>query len=543
MLEESYCLDYDYSLPYGNHRDLKNSYINWDSNSTPYKVLGRKINSEALLTNNSENSGKFPLPVQVKFCNPRKPIKRQLQDISNRSLSQNNRSRYKSKTPEPVKINILRPSSELQRNSLKRITSKSSANISIIKSVEKRKKISIEIPQSIKENPTIKKNIDSIVLQTLKKQQKNKKLVEKSKVKEKERQKLAKQQLEELNKFTRLKNYNKFKQEKFQPKCAWGTDERRITRVNDSKILKEAEELRKKQREERERSKSAGRSRIGLELLKLKKEHPKIQEEETLPQKKSLKEKDKNILQFMKKKKQKRQRSIELQKERAREEENKRLQQLLELEKITRKQSKKNKNAKISKKKHLKEKEISIEDKCIHFSDDEEVIEILHGARSVTPNNYEIQPQINSFNFKQNGRECKVFNESAEKSSLEINENSKKIMQQDKKNNESLPIACATLPVADAKSSCSIVNTEEEYRESYSSDISKRKSEIRKKLADLRNRVDQARNTKSEDYDEKRNKAVIKIQALVRGVLTRQALRRYFEEIDAQIPQDSDDYE
>ena len=546
MFEENYSLECDYSLPYGDRQDFKNSYTNWDTNPTTYKVLGRKINSEAFLANNADNACKYPRPVQVTFCKPKKAAKRHLQDISNRPRSQNSKPRYKSKTPEPVKANISRPS-EAKKNTIQRIIGKSTTGVSIAKSQVKKSKISIEIPQSIKENSVVKKNIDSIVLQTLKKQQKQKKQAEKSKIEEKERQKLVKKQLEELNKHTRLENYNRFKQEKFHPKCAWGTDERRITRVNDSRILKEAEELRKKKREERERSKSAGRGRIGLDVLKLKRESSKMQEEEIFPQKKISKERDKTILQFMRKQKKERQRSKELQKERARDDENKRLQQLMELEKITRKQPKRNRSSKMSRKLYSKKEEISIEDSCINYSEDEEVMGILHGVRSVTPDSYEIQPQINSFDYKQSGRECMVFGVFPESSSLEQNGNITQmvtdIVEKRVKHEESLPIASATMPMADVKSTYSIVNTEEEYKESSSSDISKRKSEIRKKLSELRNRVDRAKNAKSEDYDEVRNKAAIKIQALMRGALTRQALRRYFEEIDEQTPQDSEDYD
>ena len=63
------------------------------------------------------------------------------------------------------------------------------------KSFHKKIKISVEIPQSAKE-------------------------AEKSKIEEKERQNQIKKQLADLNKNTRLENYNRFKQEKFQPKCA-----------------------------------------------------------------------------------------------------------------------------------------------------------------------------------------------------------------------------------------------------------------------------------------------------------------------------------
>ena len=382
-------------------------------------------------------------------------------------------------------------------------------------------------------------------MQTLKKEHQQKRQAEKSKVQEREKQKQIKKQLQDLNKNTRAENYNRFRQEKFHPKYPWGTDERRITRVNDPKILKEAEELRKRRREERERSKSAGRGRIGLDVLKLKRDHSKHQEEE-LPLKKPPKEKNKSILLFMKKQKKDRQKSREIQQERAREEENKRLLQLMELEKLTRLHPKRTKSSKASYKKYGKKDEASIEDSCINFSEDEEVMEILHGVRSATPDSYEIRPQINSFDYKQSGRECMVFGVFPESSSIETKGNITQIVtdivEKRVKTEESIPKASMTMPLADVKASYSVVNTEEEYRESSSSDISKRKEGIKKKLAELRNRVDQAKSFRSDDYEDKRKQAAIKIQAVVRGVLTRQALRRYFEEIEGHSMQESGDY-
>jgi Domain of unknown function (DUF4378)/IQ calmodulin-binding motif len=540
MIDESYILDPEISVQYTDYQNFKNSFMNFEAVSKPYKVMGRKINSEALLTNNPENPCRYPLPVQIPSGKPKRIPKRHLQDISNRPRSQNSKPRYKSKTPDPIREPLPKPSSDLKKIYYQKATVKNNPSI---KQVQNKSKISIEIPFSIKENSVAKKNIDSIVSQTLKKQQKQKKQAEKSKIEEKDRQILIKKQLAELNKNTRMENYNRFKKNKFYPKYPWGIDERRVTRVNDSKILKEAEELRKKKREERERSKSAGRSRIGLDVLKLKKDHTKIQDEE-IPPKKQTKERDKSIIVFMKKQRKQRQRSKELLQEKVREDENKRLMQLLELEKMTRKQPKRHRSSKLSHKKTHKKNEISLEESCMNFSEDEEVMGILNGARSLTPDSYEIRPQITSFDYRQNGRECAVFGVFPETSLLENQGNGtqivNEIVEQRHKTQKVTTIASATAPLADVKASYSVVNTEEEYKESSSSDISKRKEQIRKKLAELRNRVDKAKENKSEDYDENRNQAATKIQAFVRGFLTRQALRRYFAEVDEQTPNESD---
>ena len=217
MLEESYYLECDISLPYPDHQDIKSSFANWDGTPNPYTVMGRKINSEALLTNNPENTSKYPLPVKIQNSKPKRINKSHLQDISNRPRSQNSKQRYKSKTPEPTKDHIARPPSELKKIQTQKATSKVSG---LHKSFHKKIKISVEIPQSAKEDSVVKKNIKSIVMQTLKKQQRERKQAEKSKIEEKERQNQIKKQLADLNKNTRLENYNRFKQEKFQPKCA-----------------------------------------------------------------------------------------------------------------------------------------------------------------------------------------------------------------------------------------------------------------------------------------------------------------------------------
>ncbi|OMJ88191.1 hypothetical protein SteCoe_9925 [Stentor coeruleus] len=532
MHEESFSIECNQSFPNTDFQDQRISLANRDYTPIPCKVLGRKINSIAMLMGNQESACKYPLPVQVSACKSKKYSKRHLQDISNKPGSSNTKQRFKSKTPEPHKTYTPKPHAESKKVSIQKPVKKATTTVVLSKSVQKKTKISIEIPLSIKENSVVKKSINLIVMQTLKKQHIKKKQAEKSKNEEKERQNMMKKQLAELNHQTRFENFNRFKQEKFTPKYPWGIDERRITRQNDVKILKEAEEIRKKRREERERSKSAGKGRIGLDVLKLKKEHLKPQEEESVV-KKPNREKNKSIVQYMKKQKKLRRKSKELQQERAREDENKRLLQLLELEKITRKPAKRHKSNKISRKRPIKKQEW-IEESQIADSEDGEVMKILHGVRSKTPDSYEVNPHITSFDVKRSGRECVVFGVFPDVDLLENKGNGTQIVNdivsKRHKNEESLPQACITMPLADIKATYSVIPTEEEYKESTSSDISKRKEEIRKKLSELRTRVDKAKNPKSEDLDDKRTRAAVKIQAWVRGFLTRLALHEYFNE-------------
>lgn len=532
MHEESFSIECNQSFPNTDFQDQRLSLAYRDFTPIPCKVLGRKINSIAMLMGNQDSECKYPLPVQVTASKSKKHSKRHLQDISNKPGSSNTKQRFKSKTPEPHKTYTPKPHAESKKVSIQKPVKKATTTAVLAKSVQKKTKISIEIPLCIKENSVVKKSINLIVMQTLKKQHIKKKQAEKSKNEEKERQNMMKKQLAELNHQTRFENFNRFKQEKFTPKYPWGIDERRITRQNDVRILKEAEEIRKKRREERERSKSAGKSRIGLDVVKVKKEHFKLQEEETVA-KRPNREKNKSVVQYMKKQKKQRQKSKELQHERAREDENKRLLQLLELEKITRKSAKRHKSSKISRKRPIKKQE-SIEESQIADSEDGEVMKILHGVRSKTPDSYEVNPHITSFDVKRSGRECMVFGVFPDSDLLENRANATQIVNEivakRPKNEEPLPQACITMPLADIKATYSVIPTEEEYKESTSSDISRRKEEIRKKLSELRTRVDKAKNPKSEDLDDKRTRAAVKIQAWVRGYLTRLALHEYLNE-------------
>ena len=532
MQDESLNLDSDLSIIQNEHSEVKNSFVNWDTSATPCKVLGRKIHSAAMLSNNTESICRYPLPVQITNCKPKRVAKRQFQDISNRPRSSTSKHGQKSKTPEPGPSKPSKPSEPKKSIQLK-ASKKPSRPIQIFKPTAKKTKISVEIPLSLNENSVVKKNINSIVMQTLKKQKIQKRKEELSKNEEKIRQNQIKKHLKELNKNTRVENFNKFKQEKFHPVCPWGTDERRITRVNDVKILKDAEELRKKRREERERSKSAGKSRIGLDIVKVKKDLSRVEAEEDPPHKKT-REKDRSILEFMKKQKIQRQRSKELQIEKAREEENKRLMQLLELEKLTRPHVKRNKSQKSMKKKlNKKLSSESYTDSEYNDSEDDEVMNILHGRQTESPDSFEIHPSIHSFDFKQSGRECRVFGVFPEALTLESKANVTQIVndivEKRTKAEEKLPAASATMPLSEVKSAYSALQTEEEFKDSVSSDISKRKEELRKKLSELRSRVDRAKKHESQDFDEKA-RAATRIQAWVRGWLTRIAIQRYLQE-------------
>lgn len=535
MQDESLNLDSELSIIQNECSEVKNSFVNWDNAATPCKVLGRKIQSAAMLTNNTESICRYPLQVQITTCKPKRVAKRQFQDISNRPRSSLSKHRQASKTPEPGAPTLPKPREVKKSMQAKPI--KKPSKPAVVPKAKQKIKISVEIPLSLNENTATKKNLNTIIIQTKKKHKLQKRKDEVSKNDEKIRQIEIKNQVKELNKITRVENLNKFKQEKFNPACPWGTDERKITRVNDTKIVKETEDQRKKRREDRERSKSAGKARTGLEITKSKKDFSRLEPEEETQQRKT-REKDKSIADFMKKQKLQRQRSKELKLEKAREDENKRLAQLSELEKLAKASLKANKSQKPGKKVPVERTSISSYAKSDHsISEDDEIMNILQGKKTESPDSFEIHPSIKSFDFRQSGRECKAFGLMPKASALESKGNLTQVVNDivDKraKAQTKLPTASATMPLAQAKSACPTLQTEEDCEDSLSSDISKRKEELRKKLSELRNRVDRAKKHESQDYDQKA-KAATKVQAWVRGWLTRLAILRYLQEQESE---------
>ena len=534
MQDESLNLDSELSIIQNEHSEVKNSFMNWDTSATPCKVLGRKIQSAATLSNNAESICRYPLQVQITTCKPKRAAKPQFQDISNHPRSSASKHRHPSKTPEPGPAQPSKPA-EGKKSTQPKPGKKPSKPTPAVKPAKKIK-ISVEIPLSLNENTITKKTPSTALMQTLKKKKIQKQKEEACKNEDKLRQIEIKKQLKELNKNTRAENFTKFKQEKFNPACPWGTDERKIPRAADAKPVKDAEDLKKKRRDERERSKSAGKARAGLEVPKAKKEFSKAEQGEESLQRRT-REKDKSIADFMRKQKLQRQRSKELRIEKAREDENKRLMQLIELEKLTKANLKGNKSQKLRKKDAGKDSAKSFSESGGSASEDDEIMNILHGRQAESRNSFEIHPSISSFDLRQGGRACEVFAGFPEALSLESKGNLTQIVnevvEKRTKTEEKLQLASATMPLAQIKPSFSTLHTEEDCHDSVSSDISKRKEDLRKKLSELRNRVDRAKKHESQDYDEKA-KAATKIQAWVRGWLTRMAIERYLQEQESE---------
>ena len=84
----------------------------------------------------------------------------------------------------------------------------------------------------------------------------------------------------------------------------------------------------------------------------------------------------------------------------------------------------------------------------------------------------------------------------------------------------------ATLKLTGGKELDSMMQNDEDFKELPSLDISKRKEEIKKKLTELRNKVE-TKNLKQSVDEDFLLKAVVKIQALVRGWMVRVAVKKF----------------
>jgi hypothetical protein len=394
------------------------------------------------------------------------------------------------KTPEPKKPQVQRVRSEMKTN--KTTKKKPSNEISPKKRSLKKSKNMNESVLNIKENSFLKKDFSTVSKDL--KIKKGKKSQENLKYDEKIRKIDIKQYLADLNKVTRVDNLKKFKHEKFKPKCVWGLDERRLAAGSCSKNFRDFDIARKKFRNEKDRSKSAEKSRIEL---------PKVSDEEKkCLKKKKIEAKKGKII-------------VNRSKDLHRDEAFKRGK-----EQNFKKSPKRVKSAKVSKKKIVKKVDTSYEEVQRNAWNDEDPFDSLKVVRSKTPDRIE----SSGFVYNNHGRENFFFGkeESEEKGVMHTDCNYK--------SEETVQPTSATLKLTEGKDSYSIIQPDDDFKELPSLDISKRKEEIKKKLNDLRVKVE--KNVESHSIDEEhQHKSATKIQAHIRGWLTRQALSRYIQSL------------
>ncbi|CAG9328453.1 unnamed protein product [Blepharisma stoltei] len=531
------------------HTEIFKSFGTARTPSVP--VLGRRITSESVVSPSNESTSRFPIPVviqspKLKFLSPQ-PTKKAINYFQDTQKPKKEiKRKVVSKTPEPIKISkpVAQPLSKQPSITLKQKIPRKSSATPQPTSITHKEEVKIEKP-AIEEIPQ-KGSIEKIISKTLRKQKLSKDLAEKRKYDEMVKQQRNKRELEQLNKQTRLENKQRFKKNEFKPKVPWGADERRIMGETDEKTRREAEEMRKKQRESREKNKQMGKARIGMDNINWKsperaKTSRSHKDEEKQLEKKSIKQPNPEILEFMRYQKKLRKLQKELDSEKIREEESKRISQLNHLEsqiksnlnKFKKKKQKEKKKEKV-RKKILKKKPVKpwVEESDTNYPEDEEVKGIMYGM-----------PPETSSSYNREGRECQVFGHYPDVQAIEERGNATQlvndIVERRVHQESTLPIGSVTMPILEVKETTPTytedVSEELKLQELQSSDLSRRKDEIRKKLAELKNRVDRAREIAKDSTNEEeiKNQAAVRIQAWTRGWLTREALRRFFENLES----------
>jgi hypothetical protein len=545
-------------------------------------ITGRKIQAEQQIIFNSNNGARFPIPVSVPVQKPKRsvpPADKKLLDISNRPpqprAQSNNEGKKKpstAKTPELRKLSLTekktRPNSTIKSSTSKtpkppkprkerknddhtldpaKLVSKAGC-VNNAKSVDRIS--TFEMLRQLADAPQISDSpdrprttydertdhkINTIVQQTLKdhKLSKLNKLKEEQEARE-EREK-RRRELQEMQNQVRQENLIRFKQENFTPKLAWGADQRK--QISDPVLNKEIQEIRQRRRQERERAKSAGKARIGLDVLsqlKVEFKEPK-RSSSTVPHEvqvqaqgtKKDKKTDPTVLQYMKLQKLQRKMKQEAEAIEHKSEEAKRLSQLKQLEircksklsklSKTKKQKKQPKSkAKLKRKLAKVPEERWVEDSYLSDPEDHEVMGIMHQINESIPDPY-----------NREGRESRVFGHFAPTYLYDEVGNAthlvNKIVEKRIHEDISLPPQSVTMPILDAKECRSLYNlhipsqnssvplsndeqksydhydVEDDFDNPYNSDISRKKQEIRKKLAELRNRMDRFKESVNEE--------------------------------------------
>ncbi|CAG9317883.1 unnamed protein product [Blepharisma stoltei] len=524
------------------HTDIFKSF--GTTRAPSVSVLGRRINSESIISPSSESTSRFPIAIQspkVKCLSPQLTKKANILPNDSNKKEKEIKHKIISKTPEPLKV-----TKPISSNFPKQLSSKIIKKISRKPSVTPQPKINsdeIKTEKLVIDEFIHKISIDRIISKSLRKQKLSKDLEEKKKYEEIVQKQKNKWQLDELNKQTRIENL-RFKKNEFKPKIPWGADERRINGEIDEQIRKGVEEIRKKHRENREKSKQLGKASIGLDDMKwrpsekLKTPKPTATTDTKSLQKK-IKQSDPEIVIFMKTQKKLRKLQKELDYEKQLEEESKRIFQLNRLEshvkanlkKFKKKKQKEKKKEKI-RNKILKKKPKQESIEVTSYPEDEEVKEIMYGM-----------PPESAESYNREGRECQAFGNYSDNQSNEKQENATQlvsdIVERRVHQEPTLPLFNATMPILEVKETTPSYtddpSEEIKTKDLQSSDVIRRKNEIHKKLNDLKNRVDRARENAKYSVSEEdlKNSAAIKIQAWVRGWLTREALRRFFNNLDA----------
>ncbi|CAG9331265.1 unnamed protein product [Blepharisma stoltei] len=253
-------------------------------------VTGKKIQSQNNISRpDNDNNPRFPVPVQIytKAKRTAKSAERKLADISNlpsrpKSNLKTEKKPVKNPPKPPIHPSKINPKNLKDFTHPKKSPKKSSTPKKTPKKAEINKAVnksfSVQIKQEYKnensfiiqeksEKPRNSSKVKEIVKQTLKKEKIKKVKKEKEEKEMKEMLERKKKDIQNQNYQIRYENSIRFRKEKFKPKIAWGANEKKILGTGMTKLQREIAEQRKQVREQRERAKSAGRARIGLDTL------------------------------------------------------------------------------------------------------------------------------------------------------------------------------------------------------------------------------------------------------------------------------------
>ncbi|CAG9316658.1 unnamed protein product [Blepharisma stoltei] len=518
-------------------------------------VTGKRILSQSTLYRpESDNLSKFPIPVQI-FTKSKKPYKTLESQNDNSNLSQkflsksNTERKYLGKVKQtppihPSKTKLAKEATKMSKNLIMNrhlSQSKSQKKLFEVKTPFsksfstpeiKTKEVGIkpEIAKKIDENkPRAVTKIDDIVKKTLfqEKAKKVRKIKAEQELKAKtERRKI---ELKIQNNQIRQENSIKFRQEKFQPKIAWGANEKKVLGLDMVELQKEIEEQRKHKREIRAHTKSAEKDRIGLEFLEeLKLEIGKEPRSKSVNQDmiipfKAVKKSDPKIQAFIKVQKKSRKESKVQEMLHHQAEEAKRLTQLKQLDIFAKSQIsqlKKKKKSKTNKKKNKKKSTKTwIEESPISEIEEQTFQPLttrkLINEHSESKDSFQ-ENLVSTISYKP--KEDLKLQDSlkiyiASDTNLEEGEPSSNINFQDSSPTNNPKLLDSSLSNGKFISDSNI-------------SIEIRKNDIKKRIDDLKNRIGRVKENFKEPSPSSKNKAAAKIQSYVRKFLLLKRLEK-----------------
>lgn len=252
-------------------------------------VFGRKVTEGAEVVVKDRDETKFPLPVfypkkitREKKQQPARPTHKSIQSTTKKPRPNLSKPRAKTPASAPTQsLKRLNPKKASQPAPFKRptipklpphprpastLSSKSADKISATEMLRYLDDVPKILEPEAAENP-VQPLVDEIIKESLRKQREERELRKREESAAVEERLRRREEIAENNRRIREVNRERFKARKAERELPWGADQRRILGIAEQQFQKEAQVLREKRRTER--AKSAGRSRLGLEILEI----------------------------------------------------------------------------------------------------------------------------------------------------------------------------------------------------------------------------------------------------------------------------------